>query len=131
MAARRVGGSSADRGAIGDGQDLDRRQRVARQGYQPMPREQRDEAILATARRMIEPMDDGRGLVAECDCYVTTGGANFCSSGAGSCMVCTTDTQCVKELAIPGSACVTVNHGPVCGTNCNGFQTACYGPCTA
>ena len=71
------------------------------------------------------------GGAAECECYVTTGGANFCSSGVGSCMACTTDTQCVRALAIPGSACVTVNHGPVCGTNCNGFQTACYGPCTA
>ena len=50
-----VGGSRSD----GDGQGPDRRQREARQGYEPMPPEQRVEQILATERRMIELVDDG------------------------------------------------------------------------
>ena len=56
-----------DRATIGEGQGLDRRQRVARPGYEPMPPEQRVEEIAATERPMIEPMDDGGGLPAEAD----------------------------------------------------------------
>ena len=56
-----------DQGTIGEGQGLDRRERVARQGYEPIPPEQRVEEIVATERRMIEPMGDGRGLAAEGD----------------------------------------------------------------
>jgi hypothetical protein len=63
-----------------------------------------------------------------CYCYRTTGGANFCSSGGGQCMDCTTDAECAEALNTPGAACLDNNHG-IC--NCGGSVTFCALPCMA
>ena len=61
-----------------------------------------------------------------CLCYPTTGGANFCSSGVGLCMACTTDAECATALDTPGSACIDTNHG---NCSCGPITTACFSPC--
>ena len=61
-----------------------------------------------------------------CICIRTTSGANFCGSGVFQCMACSTDAECATALAMPGSACIDLNHG-ICG--CGG--TGCVAPCTA
>ncbi len=63
-----------------------------------------------------------------CNCYRTTGGANFCTGG-GPCMACATDRECEIALNVPGSACIDINHAN-CTPSC-GFSTACAVPCTA
>ena len=63
-----------------------------------------------------------------CLCYPTTGGANFCSSGGGLCMACTTDSECADALNAPGAACVVSNHG---NCSCTGSTNFCALPCTA
>ncbi len=61
-----------------------------------------------------------------CFCFRTTGGANFCSTGGGSCMACTRDAQCEIALATRGAACVDNSHG-----NCTSCSegTGCAFPC--
>jgi hypothetical protein len=63
-----------------------------------------------------------------CLCYPTTGGANFCSSGLGLCMACTTDAECAEALNNPGAACLDVNHG---NCSCPGSSNYCAFPCAA
>jgi hypothetical protein len=61
-----------------------------------------------------------------CNCYLTTGGAYFCSSGEGQCMACTTDAECAEALHTPGAACIDVNHG---NCSCSSLTTYCAMPC--
>jgi hypothetical protein len=61
-----------------------------------------------------------------CLCLRTTGGANFCGSGGGIYVDCTTDAECATALKTPGAACVDSNHG-----NCSGPSNLCALPCTA
>ena len=59
-------------------------------------------------------------------CYLTTGGAYFCSTGEGQCMACTTDAECAERLGTPGAACIDVNHGDC---SCSSIATYCAMPC--
>ena len=61
-----------------------------------------------------------------CNCYLTTGGAYFCSTGEGQCMACTTDAECAERLGTPGAACIDVNHGDC---SCSSIATYCAMPC--
>ena len=56
-----------------------------------------------------------------CSCFITTGGASFCSS-VSACTDCTKDRQC-EDTHGKGAACV------VCGDRPNPNRTACAKRC--
>jgi hypothetical protein len=67
---------------------------------------------------------------ADCACYRTTGGANYCGSNGAACVACKTDAECVSVWGIPGSACVDHSHD-ICTDGCApGIPTGCVRPCT-
>ena len=72
------------------------------------------------------------GCGANCYCFRTTAGSNFCApvvrtSGQEDCTTCQQDADCLALGYPPGSACAPVGRG-----NCTGFCSsgmACLVPC--
>lgn len=66
---------------------------------------------------------------AGCSCFITTGGATFCSAADQQCANCVRDNDCVASMG-PGAACVDfANGGAICGSSCAPSHRACAPAC--